>query len=317
MKIAIFYTGETRTIETTIGFFKKNVLLNNNYHVFAVLQSNNIDLHDKIIKETIGDNVINIHWFDKNHPEWLQIKERQLNKMVIGENWKNYLSNSGSMLEYYQMYLAYKSLEKYENENNIHYDYVFRFRTDTIIKDSIDFENFYFEKSYVQNFLYKIKDNLHLDTIISQKVLDTFMISFYNEKRFSYDNLFISKYESNSCNKLLEIENEEEFIDSLVEYLKNGNYIITFRENVIYFIKRNLMHNIHVLGINYGDHKIDHEYWFNSESQLKSICICNNIDFFSSTTLLEDKSLYEYNYNNYFENEILKEGNYGFFIKRI
>jgi hypothetical protein len=316
MNIAIFYTGEARTIETTIHLFKKNVLLNNNYHVFAILQSNNIDLHDKIIKETIGDNIKNIHWFDKNDQEWLQIKEKQLNKIDIPNNWKNYLSNSGSMVEHYQMYLAYKLLEKYENENNFHYDYVFRFRTDTVIKDCIDFENFHFEKSYIHYLLHKIKDFLNIDTIISQKVLDIFMVTFYNEKRIYYNDLFISKYSNNSCNKLLEIENEEVFIDSLVNYLKNGNYIIAFRENVIYFVKRNLMTNIHVLGITYGNYKIDDDYWFNAESQFKSICIDNNIDFFSSTTSLEGKSLYEYNYNNYFENENLRDDNYSFFIKR-
>ena len=33
--------------------------------------------------------------------------------------WKNYLRNSGSMIEYYQMYLAYYSMSKYEKENYI------------------------------------------------------------------------------------------------------------------------------------------------------------------------------------------------------
>jgi len=318
MKIAILYTGETRTIESTIQLFKKNVLLNNNYHVFAVLQSNIVDLHDKIIRECIGDNIKNINWFDKNNEEWLHIKEKQLNKMNIDEGWKYYLSNSGSMIEYYQMYLAYKLLEKYENENNFQYDYVLRFRTDTIIKDSIDFENFNFDKSYIQNLLYKIKDFLNIDTIISQTVLDTFMVTFYNEKRISYDDLSILKYTSNFFNKLIEIKNEEEFIDSIAEYLKNGNYIISLRENVIYFVKRKLMNNIHVLGITYGDYIVnpDDYYWCNAESQLKNICIHNNIDYFSSTSLLEGKSLYEYNYNNYFENEELKDDKYSFFIKR-
>lgn len=317
MKIAIFYTGESRTIETTIDLFKKNVLLNNNYHVFAVLQSNNIDEHEKFITEKIGDNVKNIHWFDKNNEEWLYIKEKQLNIMNIPDDWKNYLSNSGSMIEYYQMYLAYKYLEKYEKENNIQYDYVLRFRTDTIIKDTLDFENFNFEKPYIQKLLYKIKEILNIDTIISEKVLDTFMISFYNEKRLLYyDNLFITKYISESYNKLLEIENEEDFIGCLAEYLKNGNYIITFRENVIYFIKRELMTHLHILGITYGDYKIDHDYWFNAESQLKGICIHNQIDFYSSTTSLEDKSLYEYNGSNYFVDGELKDDDYTFFIKR-
>jgi uncharacterized protein YfbU (UPF0304 family) len=48
-KVAIIYTGETRTIESTLGHFKKNVLLNNNYHVFAIVQSDNVEHYNHII----------------------------------------------------------------------------------------------------------------------------------------------------------------------------------------------------------------------------------------------------------------------------
>ena len=112
-KVAIFYTGETRTIETTISHFKNNVLLNNNYHVFAIIQSDNIEYYNKIITETIGNNLKSIEWYDKNEPSWLILRENQVQKMPITDSWKNYLNNSGSMIEYYQMYLVYQALEKY------------------------------------------------------------------------------------------------------------------------------------------------------------------------------------------------------------
>ena len=135
-KVAILYTGESRTIETTIQYFKNNVLLNNNYHVFALVQSDNIDYHHQIIMNAIGSHIKNLQWFDKNDQTWLQIREDLLQKINIPENWKNYLNNSGSMIEYYQMYLAYQALEKYETENNIKYDFVLRMRTDVILKDT-------------------------------------------------------------------------------------------------------------------------------------------------------------------------------------
>lgn len=84
----------------------------------------------------------------------INLRETQLQKMNNCQDWIiNYLRNSGSMIEYYQMYLAYKSLEEYENNNNIQYDYVLRFRTDTVIKDKLDFDiMFDFDRDYIKKF---------------------------------------------------------------------------------------------------------------------------------------------------------------------
>jgi hypothetical protein len=317
-KVAIIYTGETRTIETTIAHFKKNVLLNSNYHVFSVIQSDNIDHYNNIIREVLGENLKNLEFFDKNNTDWITLRENQIQKMSITDRWKDYLKTSGSIIEYYQMYLAYQLLEKYETENNIKYDFVLRFRTDTILKDVINFD-IIFEKTYITNILYKIKELLNSDTIISEDIFTVFMNSFYSENRIFYKNIDIPKIiVTDHLNKLLKINNEDQFIDELIKYLNNGNYVISFRKNVIYFLRRNLMNYIHVLGITYGDY-IDEKnsYWFDAESQLENICAINNIDKFNSTTELEGNSLYNYHHLNYFnENGELKQDNYSFFIKR-
>ena len=49
MKIAVIYTGEVRTIETTIDKFKENVLLNDGMHVFAILQSDYQTYYENLI----------------------------------------------------------------------------------------------------------------------------------------------------------------------------------------------------------------------------------------------------------------------------
>ena len=317
-KIAIMYTGESRTIETSICHFKNNVLLNNNYHVFAVVQSDNVEHHNHIIRDTLGENLKNLEWFDKDNTSWINIRENQLQKMCLTDRWKDYLKNSGSMIEYYQMYLAYQALEKYETEHNIKYDFVLRFRTDTVLKDSINFDTI-FEKTYVKNILYKIKDHLNSNTIISEEILDLFMNSFYSENRIFYKNFDPpKKIVTDRFNKLLEISDEDQFIEELIYYLKNGDYVISFRKNVIYFLRRKLMNYIHVLGITYGDYLDDtNDFWFNAESQLENICTENNIDKFNSTTELEGNSLYNYHHSNYFdENGEIKQDNYSFFIKR-
>lgn len=325
VKIAILYTGEARTIETTISHFKQNVLLNENYHVFAVIQSNDTEFHNRLISENIGENLKSLEFYDNNNSEWENIRETQLKKMVISEvwckelceEWQNYLINSGSMIEYYQMHLAYKSLEKYENDNNIEYDFVLRIRTDVVIKDSFNFD-IILNKNYITNLLYKIKEFFNSETLITDEILYTFMNIFYNEKRLLYDNLnFSNKIISEDFKQLLEIKEENEFIEKLLSYLLKGEYIITMRNNIVYFVNRKLMTSLNKLGITYGDYNLgNNDYWFNAESQLENICAINNIDFFSSCTNLE-AMIYNYNHENYYnEDNNLKDDKFSFFIKR-
>ena len=319
-KIAILYTGEFRTIEKTIELFKQNVLINDNCHVFAVIQNNNNENTEQFIKNAVKDNLKTYINFDKNDDNWINIREKLLNDMNTHENWKNYLRNSGSMIEYYQMYLAYYSMSKYEKENDIDYDFVIRFRTDTVLKDKLNFDWLEYDDNTIRNMLYKIKDKYNFDTIMSTETLNIFFNTFYNEKRIDYTVIPDCDITPATLNKLLNETTEEQFISSVCEYIKNGDYIIGFRINVIYFIKRQLMDKIHLLGINYGKYVYEKEkdnYWVNAECQLKQICLHNNIDFYSSVTNLEVISLYSYNKNNYFdETNNLLDDDYSFFIMR-
>jgi hypothetical protein len=319
-KIAILYTGEFRTIEKTIELFKQNVLINDNYHVFAVIQDNNNENIEQIVKKTIKNNLKTYINFDKNDNIWINIRENLLNDMNTNEGWKNYLRNSGSMIEYYQMYLAYNSMSKYEKDTNTEYEFVIRFRTDTILKDKLNFDWLQYNDDTIKNILYKIKDKYNLDKIMSIEALNIFFNTFYNEKRIDYTPIPDCDITNSTLNKLLNEKSEEQFVSRICEYIKNGDYIISFRINIIYFIKRRLMEKIHLLGINYGKYvyeKHKDNYWVNAECQFRQICLQNNIDFYSSTTKLEDMSLYEYNKNNYFdETNNFIENNYSFFIMR-
>jgi hypothetical protein len=141
----------------------------------------------------------------------------------------------------------------------------------------------------------------------------------FNEKRIHYNKMEINSFvNSKQLNYLLTIQDEETFFKELENYIKNGNYVISLRKNVIYFMKREMMDTIHILGITYGKYKPENNnYWFNAESQFEEICCQNNIDVFNSTTPLEGNSLYNYNHNDYFdENNQLLENPYSFFIKR-
>ena len=321
-KIAIIYTGEVRTCESTLPYFVENVLSDENYHVFSIIQINDINKEDffkNLFRTTIGEHLKSLDFFDKNNIDWIHLRESLLRNMSISDYWKIYLRHSGSMIEYYQMYLAFKNLEIYEKNNNFTYDYILRFRTDTILKDKITFNTKEYNEEYIKNLLYKIKSKLSCDTIISEEILLHFMNIFYNEKRINYMKFYFdNKLISDNIKNILKITDENDFIKSLKTYINDGNYIITLRTNVIYFLKRELMDKIHILGITYGSYTSENnDYWFNAESQLKQICLINNIDFYSSTSSLEGQSLYEYNYTNYFdETNNLIDNKYSFFIKR-
>ena len=327
-KIAIIYTGEVRTIEKAIQYFKENVIINDNYHVFALLQTNNIEYFDNLVKNNLGDNLKSINWFNNGNEEWVNMRESLLNQMsTVGENWKNYLRNSGSMIEYYQMYLAYKNIEEYEKKHNFEYDYIMRIRCDVVLTHPIYFDWDSFTIDDVKSLLYEIKEFNNFESIISYDVINIFMNAFYHKNRIlcknvnfsnnqfsrQFKNLLITNDEDNTDNK------EANFIKSVYDYLLTGNYAITFRKNIIYFMKRKLFTNISNLGITYGsEHKMENnDYWFNAESQLDQIFIENDIDVFDSTTNLEHNSLYSYDENVYFENNVLKKTHeFLFFIRR-
>ena len=166
-----------------------------------------------------------------------------------------------------------------------------------------------------------IKNEKGLDTIISRDVLITFMNSFYHKNRMMCKQITYGEQQySQQFREILSLpnENEEDFIAAAHNYLLTGNYAVTLRKNIIYFMKRSLFKKIGDLGVTYGTHIMNNnQYWFNAESQLEQICIENGIDIFETESHLEGESLYSYHENNYFENnELKKTPNCLFFIKR-
>ncbi len=325
-KIAIIYSGETRSIEKTIDNFCKNMLINDNYHVFALIQSFDRKEHyENLIKNKMKDNLKSFNWFYKDDNEWLSIREDLLKNIMISERWKDYLRNSGSMIEYYQMYLLSKKIFEYEKIENFEYDYIIKVRCDNIIQHPIYFDWENLNHNYVKESLQFIKNHFNFDKINSIHCIRLFMNSLFDKKRIFCKNLCYLNYDyfdiqSSQLNSLINIENnDDEFIKEFINYINNGEYIFTLRANNIYFLKRKYFKKISNLGINYGKYIMkNHDCWFNAESQLQQICIENNLDIFNSFTTLEDKCLYEYNHLNYFddENNIKYSNQFFFFVCR-
>jgi hypothetical protein len=323
MRIAVIYTGEVRTIETTIDKFKENVILNDDIDVFAILQSDNQQYYENLLKSKIGNNLKYCNWLDKNDNEWIKIRDPLLSNINddIGLDWKKYLMNSGSMIEYYQMYLSYKQIELYENNNNFKYDYILRFRTDVILKDKLNLN--FTDETYIKKLLETIKLRFN-NKSLNRNSFQYIMCCLLFDNRIDY----VEPYNLNFNfvdDKTINYSSEDEFIKSTIEYLINGKYSIILSFNLIYFIPRILMNDIHLLGITYGQYGVNSKntpgnHWWNAESQFQSILRKYDISIYNSRNDLEFLTIckkYEHDiyYSNYSKNEI-KDGKFSFFIKR-
>lgn len=356
LSIAIIYTGELRTIEKTMYYFKKNILEINpsiHLHVFAILQ--NCEEMDSWIRENMGEHLKSLEWLDKFDTTWKTIQKRLLSNMNISQNWKDYLENSGSMIEYYQLYLAYSNMVKYEYNTNIRYDFVLRIRPDIVINKPLDFSVFRKDSYYYT----KLFDSIQLDseedmynTEMRKKQLYFFMNSLLDHGRHQH----MTNMHSNNIMEKLYNENKE--LDHLIQhftplhihnahsvssstlkncpqvdvlnaqrcnyeflerYIHQGNYVISLRKNIVYIAGREKFGNIAMLGMMYGLQKIEeNQFWFDAESQFEVTCIQGGYTVFNTTSLLEDKSLYDYNQNNYFKEDgvVKTDSSFLFFICR-
>ena len=114
MHVAVILTGALRTIKKTIKYLKKNVVLTPKTHVFACIQNDSSLKEEEWnawFKEQLGDKLGFLEWFSlEKHPEFVTHRETQLQHQLLSDGWKNYLRTSGSMIEYFQLQLAYMKM---------------------------------------------------------------------------------------------------------------------------------------------------------------------------------------------------------------
>jgi hypothetical protein len=303
MKVAILFTGALRTIKKTIKYFKQNLLLNSNVDVFACIQNDtNISNSDweNWLRTEMREHLKSIIWFDKSeNNDWLSLRDKMLSHINLAEHWKMYLKNSGSMIEYYQLYLAYLKLCLYEDTNSFKYEYIIRSRTDSIFAKPIDFHWLNLSDSEVEKRLQVIKNELTLNNIefINETVLNYFMSTLISDNLIrNSHNLLVYSLPSKSFKC-------PETASDINNYVKNGQYILTLRSNNLYIVRRDFFYLIPSLAFLYGTIKSPHmdNYWFNAESQFQGACYNSDLTVFDYNTLFEDKSLYQYDEKRYFD----------------
>ena len=319
VKVAIFYTGEMRTINKCFEYFKNNVLINENVHVFATLQTHPYTekYNQSVLERNLNEHLKSLKWFrNEDDEEYTSIRDKLINEaFFLYENQiysfpdqlKDYLKNSGTIAETYQYYLSYLEMKKYENIHNFKYDYIIRIRSDIIITKKIDFSFLDLSNEDILKRLVNISYLIFETDMMSNKCLKYFMISLIDENRVKA-NLNDTDCFLNNNNELEKINN----IEQLQNYIKYGKYILTIRKNLFFIIKRNLFEPIHDLALKYckmndNINGVFDKYFWNGETQFQRILFYNNITQFNSCALLEDKSLYNYDSREYFITEKEKE----------
>ena len=302
MKVAVIFTGALRTIKKTIRYFKQNVLLNPDVNVFACIQNDTETPNeewDQWLRQEMGDHLKHTQWFSlSDHSDWLSLRDKSLSNLTIDEGWKNYIKNSGSIIEYYQMNLAYLKMCHYESDHS-KYDYIIRTRTDTIFAKPIDFHWLNWSDEQVEQRVKRINEELTLSEIelTPENTLKYFMSTIISDSLISNIHNVISRYIPNQTSPIPLSPSD------LNNYIKNGLYILVIRANNLYIIRRNLFNFIPSLPYMYGFLRSPYNdnYWFNSENQFQAACYFSNLALFDYNTLFEDKSLYEYDEKRYFD----------------
>lgn len=308
MRVAILYTGSLRTIEKTLKHFKRNVLLNNNVHVFACFENDtslsNEEWDNRLFNELDGHMQSVVWKSNHNDPDWQIIKKINLENINTHIDWaKEYLKNSGSMFEHYQMQNAYRSMARKEYETGIKYDYIIRCRTDTIFCKPIDFRWLHFTDEELS----KLIENVRPHVPVNRDIMPFIIYAMF------HDDILENIINVNASIKTNGYYNEEEYkgddyISKINDYIRNGKYLLGFRCNLLYICKRDYFHVIPLLGTSYGLLKRPDadQWWWNSESQFEAICYHAGLSTFNYITEYEEKTLYNFDRNRYFDenNEI-------------
>jgi len=182
MKTAVLFTGALRTVKKTLRYLKQNLLLHPDVHVFACLQNTSSSPNDDwnvFLRMELGVHCISINWIDQTViSQWIPQREHLLHHMAISEDWKNYLRNSGSMIEYVQLQHAYLAMCGYEQLLGFQYDYVIRARTDTVITKPIDFHWLKWTDADVEERFNAIKNKLEYERMnVDKKTVFSYFMS--------------------------------------------------------------------------------------------------------------------------------------------
>ena len=166
--------------------WSKQNILNSNVSVFTCVQNDTIISNTEWgqwITHEMGDNLKHLLWFSlSEHADWISMCDKLMSNITLDNNWKKYLLSSGSIIEYFQLQLAYIQMCKYESMHGV-YDFIIRIRTDTLCAKPLDFHWLYWSNDDVEKRLHNINTTLTLSNIEVNKTntLSYFMTTIISD----------------------------------------------------------------------------------------------------------------------------------------
>jgi len=298
MRTAVIFTGALRTVKKTMRYFKQNVL-RPNVQVFICVQNDTAESEDswnQWFKGEIGGQIKSIDWFSlEKYPEWVKLRDLQLSHIHLPEMWSNYLRSSGSMIEYFQLQLAYMKMCYDEQISGCKYDYIIRARTDSIYAKPVDFHWLNWTEEEVAKRVEDVKEEMEQSKIetSANTILNYFMCTILSDDLIpNIQRIYASRYDCEG-DLLPHLQKEVSFEKALHQYITKGRYMLTLRKNNLYIVRRSLFYLIPSLGTMYGFHKSadSDNYWFNAEGQFRDACKYSCITLYDYGTAFEETSL--------------------------
>ncbi len=296
MRRAVLLTGALRTIRKTMKFFLRNVLCPARdgegwVSVFACVQNDTSESEETWtawLREQIGAPLVDVVWFSVDRfPGWKEQRELLLSHMTISETWKDYLRSSGSMIEYYQLQLAYLKMCHMEALGGFRFDYVIRARTDSVYAQPLDFAWRGWSVTDVEARMTAIRGVM--GDVDARTMLTYIMASLWSSK--VVENLpFVEVSWTQSPLGLGSVPSTAE---DVLAYLREGRYIQTIRKNNLYVARREFFYLIPMLGTLYGTMRspVADDYWFNAEGQFRDACYYSCLDVHDYSSAFEERSL--------------------------
>ena len=299
MRRAVILTGALRTIKKTMRFFKRNVLCAVDRHevaVFACVQNDTQESEESWtawLREEIGPCLLDVTWFShERFPQWTTQRDLVLTHLVLSEAWKGYLRNSGSMIEYYQLQLAYMKMCLTESTGGFRYDYVIRARTDSIYVKPVDFHWLDWTEEDVLRRLEVINKEMVASGMSTGEtdVFRNFMCTLWSDDVIPNLAFISTEHVPSPVEAVGSVPVTGE---GMHRYLHEGRYMLTIRKNNLYVVRRDLFHFVPSLGTMYGFLRSPHSdaWWFNAEGQFRDACYYSSITIFEYSSAFEEKSL--------------------------
>jgi len=305
MRVAIILTGALRTIRKTIRYFKQN-LVSDATDVFACVQNDTSDSEEEW-NEWFTEQIQprSVTWFSlESNPGWVQQRELLLSSMCIDESWKGYLRRSGSMIEYAQLQQAYLKMSQYEQTVHTRYDYIIRARTDSIYCKPIDFHWLSWTEEEIAARVQKVREEMIASKIDCGALPNYFMTTMISDEIIpNIQHLTATAYVG-----MDQVLPDFSSAADVANYIRAGRYILTFRKNNLYVVRRELFHLIPALGTMYGQFQSPYSdpWWFNAEGQFTSVCYHAGLTTFDYNTDFEDRSVEVNGWNeaNFFDEQM-------------